>query len=87
MIQAKHSRAKAKALARANVSPKQFLPGTPVKVWDSKSRAYSSSGIIDSPVPGDDMLACSYRVLLSDGRLHHVHASWMVRTAAAGDTP
>ena len=87
MIRAKHNCAKDKALARANMSPEQFLPGTPVKVWDSKKRAYSSSGIIDSPVLGDYMLARSYKVLLTDGRLHHVHASWMVRSAAAGDTP
>ena len=82
MIQAKHSRAKAKALARTNASPEQFMPGDQVKVWDTRTRTYGSRGTVDSPVPGDDMVARSYKVLLSDGRLRHVHASWMVRAAA-----
>ena len=86
MICAKHNCAKDKALARANISPEQFMPGTHVKVWDSRRRAYSSDGIIDSPVSGDNMLACSYKVL-TDGKLRHVYASWMVRSVAADSSP
>ena len=59
--------------------------GQAIKVGNHKTRRYDTEATIHSPIPGDNNIARSYKVVTSDGCFRHVTAAWIVPAAATDE--